>query len=828
VISPPCPAGPRFAAIRLTPRETLPIRAAAAFAGQCSARSATLARVSRHFRRRFPALLAALLLAGTTLIPGCSKIEPPVAPEARDSRNRISRELAAQVAALEAREQQVAETAWAKELLAQECGRTFEILWDALNAATNKLDLVASFPIGEIVLGRWNAIPSLPYGIERQASEGPGRVLSPPGWKEWVEQFEHAGWQLVQTEFRHSRFEADASGQPSQSHFGFSAHLIHPARPERAVLEGELIVDWAPHRSDVEGIPVKRIDASHLTIQTRRGEPSLQPLLVESMNPPPNAQSIGPLLVYDLDADGRSEIILGTMNRVYHRRDGGRYESEPLCRQSPGVVYAALIADFDGDGSADYLCETYEGLLLFKGSSHGTFDEPGRRVWRAPPDLKSPFVLTCGDMDQDGDLDLFLAEYKAPYQDGAMPTPYYDARDGDPAYLLQNDGHGGFTDVTAGSGLEKNRRRRTYAASFVDLDDDGRLDLAVVSDFAGIGLYRNEGHGRFADVTSSWVAESHAFGMAHALADFNADGRLDLLMISMPSATVDRLEHLGLWRPDAVEDRAMRARMTYGNRLYLARPGGGFEQTPMSDSIARSGWSWGCSAFDFDNDGFPDVYIANGQDSRETVQDYEGEYWLHDLYVGRSEPDPAAHIYFQAKFGRTLERGQSYGGYEKNRFYLNRHGTSFVEIGHLLGVALEEDSRNVVADDLDGDGRVDLLVTSYEPWPSTRQVLRIYRNTLAGAGNWIGFRFCEEAGSPSPVGMRVALQSGGLRAVRQIVTGDSHRSQHPSTVHFGLGEGARVDTVELRWAAGQTLTLREPAVNRYHAIHAPAPDRAGK
>ncbi|PYI82305.1 MAG: hypothetical protein DME26_18185, partial [Verrucomicrobia bacterium] len=167
--------------------------------------------------------------------------------------------------------------------------------------------------------------------------------------------------------------------------------------------------------------------------------------------------------------------------------------------------------------------------------------------------------------------------------------------------------------------------------------------------------------------------------MAHALADFNADGRLDLLMIGMPSATVDRLEHLGLRRPYSAEDSLRRPAMTFGNRLYLGRASGGFEQTALNDSIARSGWSWGCSAFDFDNDGFPDVYIANGLESRQSVRDYESEFWLHDIFVDETIDDVAATSYLMGKFSRTRGSGWSYGGYEKNRLYLNQRGESFVE-----------------------------------------------------------------------------------------------------------------------------------------------------
>ncbi|PYI85931.1 MAG: hypothetical protein DME26_09860, partial [Verrucomicrobia bacterium] len=366
--------------------------------------------------------------------------------------------------------------------------------------------------------------------------------------------------------------------------------------------------------------------ASRLTIKTRRGEPPFQPILVEQITPPENSRSIDPVILYDLDGDGLSEIILAAKNVVYRRHGPDRYQAEPLCRHSHGVIFAGVIGDFDGDGAADFLCEKLEGLVLFKGSAQGTFDQPGRLVWPAPADLKYPMVLTCGDIDHDGDLDAFLGQYKAPYDGGQMPTPYYNANDGYPAYLLLNDGHGNFTDATEAAGLGRKRWRRTYSASLVDLDGDGHLDLVVVSDFAGVDLYRNDGHGHFADVTHQWVAEPHAFGMAHALSDFNADGALDLLMIGMTSPTADRLEHLGLWRTDSDEDHTMRLRMTFGNRLYLARPAGGFHQTSLGDSMARSGWSWGCSAFDFDNDGFPDIYIANGMESRESVQDYEGEY----------------------------------------------------------------------------------------------------------------------------------------------------------------------------------------------------------
>ena len=764
----------------------------------------------------FLAVMLLLLGAGLLLV---RFTRTPFPWEPSNTANQSERPLAPGNS-LEIREQEADKTVWAREMLAQRCGRTLESLWDAVNAASNKLTRLAAFPVNEILLGSWGPTRSLPHGIEMRQPTGPGRTLSAGEWRPWVERFAREGWQLDNLEFRHVRFDTNNSGLPCQSHFYFAARLTNPATPERALVDGDLVVDWEDKEPNEATAAIKRIDASHLTVKTRRGEPIFQLLLQDIITPPKNYSYSDPLILYDLDGDGLSEIILAAKNLVYRRRAEDHYQPEPLCRYPAEAITSAVIADFDGDGIADFLCANSKGLWLFKGSAQGTFDEPGRLAWPASSPLKNTMVLTCGDIDGDGDLDLFLGQYKVPTLGQILRPYYYDANDGYPSYLLLNDGHGNFMDVTEAAGPGPKRWRRVYSASLADLDGDSHLDLMVVSDFAGLDLYRNDGRGHFTDVTPQWIAEPHAFGMGHILADFNADGRLDLLMMGMPSPTVDRLEHLGLWRHYSTEDRLRRAAMTFGNRLHVARPNGGFEQTPLSDSIARSGWSWGCSAFDFDNDGFPDVYIANGLQSKQSVCDYEPEFWLHDIFVGETVDDLAATRYFTEKFNRTRGQGWSYGGYEKNRLFLNQHGESFLEIGHLAGVALEQDSRNVVADDLDGDGRVDLLVTTLEVWPEAKQTLQIFKNTLPEHGHWIGFRFREEPGKTSPVGVRVTVHNNGRSATRQIVTGDSHRSQHANTLHFGLGDADHVDRVEIQWPDRPAVTLTRPEMDRYHQIRA--------
>ena len=766
-------------------------------------------------RKRFGFALLILLLLGTALFFWRSTHTAlPWETESPPATNKVN--------ALQVRERRADETVWAKEILAERCGRTFESLWDSVNAASNKLDTLAGFPAGEIILPNWGPVRHLPHGIELRQGTGSGQPLSSPQFRQWAEAFAAQGWQVENIEFRHNRFDVDTFGAPSQSRFYFSAHLTNHLRPERAMLSGDLVVDWDQMSTNGGASAVKRIDASHLQLLSRAGEPFFKKIFEASFKPSEKVPVFDPLIVYDLDGDGFSEILLPTINVVYRRRGEDRYESEPLCKFPLDFIMTAVVADFDGDGHADLLCAVPPGLFLFKGSADGRFDEPPRQVWAAHPKLKDGMVLTCGDIDEDGDLDVFLGQYRVPTLGQIIRPHYYDANDAPPSYLLLNDGHGNFIDATEGAGLGRKRWRRTYTASFADLDNDGHLDLLVVSDFAGLDLYHNDGHGHFTDVTSQWVSEPHAFGMAHCLADFNVDGRLDLLMIGMPSPTVDRLQHLDLWRTYSDEDRLRRPAMIFGNRLFIARTNGGFEQTALSESIARSGWSWGCSAFDFDNDGFPDVYIANGLETRQSVREYEGEFWLHDMFIDDSIDDLTASKYYLEKYQRTRGSGWSYGGYEKNRLFLNRGGESFIDIGHLAGVSLEQDSRNVVADDLDGDGRVDLIVTTHEVWPREQQSLQIFKNQTSDPGNWIGFKLREEGNGKSPLGCRITVHWAERSATSEIVAGDSHRSQSPGTLHFGVGQATRVDSVELRWTGGRSIVLKGPAINEYHAIAAPA------
>jgi hypothetical protein len=122
----------------------------------------------------------------------------------------------------------------------------------------------------------------------------------------------------------------------------------------------------------------------------------------------------------------------------------------------------------------------------------------------------------------------------------------------------------------------------------------------------------------------------------------------------------------------------------------------------------------------------------------------------------------------------------------------------------------------VVAGDLDNDGDVDLIVTTWENWPTSKQAMYVFENRTPDGGNWIGFRFRPSEGK-SPIGATVLVETDSGSLVQQLVTGDSYRSQRAGSMHFGLGAGVPVK-VEIGWPNGEKRYLERPVMNRYYVV----------
>jgi hypothetical protein len=480
------------------------------------------------------------------------------------------------------------------------------------------------------------------------------------------------------------------------------------------------------------------------------------------------------------------------------------------------LAEAGVLADVTMDGHMDFISVDKQGrVLVYEGTAEGTFpQEPNF----AAPGVSAPdtLAISAGDVDGDRDLDLWLTQYKPSYLEGQMPTPYYDANDGQPAFLLINDGSGKFTDGTVAAGLSDRRNRRTYSSSLFDYDQDGDQDLMVVSDYAGVDLYQNQGNGKFTDRTRELLPERHLFGMAHTFADFNRDGLIDIYAIGMSSTTARRLDRLGLGRDDQPDVHQMRAAMGYGNRMYLWN-GQRFETPDFAAQVARTGWSWGTTSFDFDLDGDRDIYVANGFRSGTSCQDYCTTFWRHDIYAGKSAPSESLEAFFSETM-RELDQGKiSWNGFEHNAMLMNGDGKSFTNVGFLFDVGFEYDARAVVGADLDQDGLPDLVVTEYKfIGQGFETIVHVYQNIMPLNHHWIGIHLQPTEAGQSPLGARAIVHTDSGSQTGVVVTGDSFLSQHPATLHFGLGEESRVQQVEVIWPDGKRTVLESPKVDRYH------------
>lgn len=712
------------------------------------------------------------------------------------------------------RESHLDQTLWAPELEARRHGDYFVQIWNKLRSAPDKLAALSALQFESLKHGKWKLSANYDHGVSRLTQDGPFQNLQFKEFEPRLRQLRQDGWILDQTEWRHIAFiPSTDSSVPSRSVYWVSFHARNSATMERIQCSGRISIEW---NEGGESPTPGRIDATQLELLRSHNPPAFQKRLSQTIMPFEKTHFIDPLLVYDLNHDGLSEIILAARNLVLVNHGGFEFESRPLYPPPTHLIFTALIADVNRDGFEDFLCVDRRGLLMYAGNKAAWFEGEPKRLWLAPQRIEYGQVLTAGDIDQDGDLDLWLGQYKPPYVQGQMPTPVYDANDGYPSYLLVNNGNSEFIDATESSGLGK-IRRRIYSSSLIDLDDDQDLDLVIVSDFAGVDLYENDGQGHFTDITQQALSDRTGFGMAHAFGDFNNDQKMDFCMIGMNAPVASQLDSLGLGHPDFPDYTQNRPDLTYGNRFYL-REGNRFEQAPFNDQLAHSGWSWGVTAFDYDNDSDLDFYIANGHSTEASTLDYDPQFWTHDIYVANSEDDPVADLYFKNETLRLQKLGASRGGNERNRLYQNEAGAAFPETGYLNDVALPQDSRDVVSDDLDGDGRPDLIVTTFEVWPEYRQTLQIFQNTLESPNHWISFQLRNANGGISPLGAKITVTTDQGRQSRWLTTGDSYRSQHSATLHFGLNNATQVENAEVLWPDGHLTQLEHPALDQVHVI----------
>jgi hypothetical protein len=493
------------------------------------------------------------------------------------------------------------------------------------------------------------------------------------------------------------------------------------------------------------------------------------------------------IAIFDYDNDGWPDIFVvnGTMlggvpeggaptNHLYHNNHDGTFTdvTAKAGLAATGWGQGVCVGDYDNDGWED-LYVTYWGKNRLYHNDHGVFSEVAEKAGVAGTGQAWGTGCAFVDYNRDGRLDLFVANYvdfdlataRVPGEDSSCKWKGVAVMcgprglRGSKNILYENRGDGTFVDVTKKAQIDKTGEHYGFSVSTLDFDDDGWPDIYVADDSTPNVLYHNNRDGTFTDVAvMAGVAYNEdgreQAGMGTTVGDFNGDGRLDIFKTNFSDDTPTLYSNQG----DGI----------FADVTYAAGLG-----------LHTQYLGWGTMFFDFDNDGWPDLILANG------------------------------HVYPE------VDKYHLGSGYQEQRLLYHNNGDgTFTDISENAGpgITATASSRGLAVGDLWNDGRQSVVINNMHARPS------LLVNTVHSGNHWVEFKTVGTRSNRDGIGAKILVHTAKRVLVDEVRSGSSYISQNDLRVHFGLGQAARMDSVEVRWPSGLVETFDQLPVDAIHIL----------